>query len=118
MHTDLPEPVEPAISICGISLRFATMASPEMSLPTAKEILDLAFLKFSESMISLNATGVDFSFSISTPIAAFPGIGASIRMLFALKLRAISSARFTILDTLTPTAGWISYLVTVGPWVT
>ena len=34
--TDLPEPVVPAISKCGILARLATTASPPMSLPSAK----------------------------------------------------------------------------------
>ena len=33
--TDLPEPVVPAISRCGIRARFATTGSPPMSLPSA-----------------------------------------------------------------------------------
>jgi dipicolinate synthase subunit B len=41
-------------------------------------------------------------------IAAFPGMGASIRTAGAARLRAISSASLIILLTLTPGAGWIS----------
>ena len=33
--TDLPEPVVPAISRCGIRARLATTGSPPMSLPRA-----------------------------------------------------------------------------------
>ena len=53
-----------------------------------------------------------FSFGTSIPIAAFPGIGASILIPVAAKLSAISSVKFTILLTLTPGLGCISYLVT------
>ena len=49
------------------------------------------------------------------PTAAFPGIGASILMPVAARLRAISSARLTILLTLTPWFGVSSYCVKVGP---
>ena len=49
------------------------------------------------------------------PTACFPGIGASILMLSAAKFSAISSAKFAILLTLTPSAGFISYLVIAGP---
>ena len=49
------------------------------------------------------------------PTAAFPGIGASIRIPVAARLRAMSSERFTILLTFTPWLGVSSYLVTVGP---
>ncbi len=47
---------------------------------------------------------MDF-FWTSIPSAEFPGIGASIRMDFASRLSAISSASLTMLLTLTPTAG-------------
>ena len=81
------------------------MLLPEISLPTAKEIFDLACLNSSLSMISRSVTMLIFSFSTSIPTAALPGIGASILMLFALKLSAISSARALILFTLTPVLG-------------
>lgn len=41
-------------------------------------------------------------FGTSIPIAAFPGIGASIRISVAARFSLISSARPTILDTLRP----------------
>ena len=81
------------------------MLLPEISLPTAKEIFDLACLNSSLSMISRSVTMLIFSFSTSIPTAALPGIGASILMLFALKLSAISSARALMLFTLTPVLG-------------
>ena len=118
IHTDFPDPVAPAISRWGMSLRSATMLFPEISFPTAKDIFDLALLNSSESISSLTRTGAGLEFSTSIPTAAFPGIGASILMLFALIFRAISSESFTMLLTLTPTAGWTSYLVTEAPWVT
>ena len=34
MHPDLPEPVVPAIRMCGIRARSAQTALPEMSLPS------------------------------------------------------------------------------------
>ena len=54
-------------------------------------------------------------FGISIPTACFPGIGASIRILSAAKLSAISSAKLAILLTRTPSAGFSSYLVIAGP---
>ena len=51
----------------------------------------------------------------SIPTADLPGIGASILMSLAAKLSFISSVSPTILLTLTPGSGKISYLVTVGP---
>lgn len=94
------------------------MQSPEIPLPTATAILDLWVLNSEDSRISLRRTMFIDSFSTSMPTAAFPGIGASIRMLLAFKFRAISSERRTILATLTPAFGWISYRVTVGPFTT
>ena len=35
MHTDLPEPVAPAISRCGIFARLHRIGAPAMSLPSA-----------------------------------------------------------------------------------
>ena len=61
---------------------------------------------------------VTFSLGISIPIAALPGIGASILIATAAKLSAISSLKLTILLTLTPVLGCNSYLVTLGPFVT
>ncbi len=61
---------------------------------------------------------MEFSlFGTSIPTAAFPGIGASIRMSVAARFSLISSARPTILLTFTPCSGCISNLVTVGPWL-
>ena len=118
MHTDLPDPVAPAISKCGISRRSATMLFPEMSLPTTNSMMDEASMNSSLSMRSRISTGAAFSFSTSIPTAALPGIGASIRMLLALMLSAISSESLVMLATFTPVAGWTSYLVSEAPCVT
>ena len=40
VHTDLPEPVVPAISRCGSFAILPTMQFPPMSLPTAKATLE------------------------------------------------------------------------------
>ena len=43
MHPDLPEPVVPAISRCGMRARSVQIAWPEMSLPSQTESgLDVA----------------------------------------------------------------------------
>ena len=118
MHTDFPLPVAPAIKRCGIDLRSATIAFPEISLPSENVILLSAFLNSGDEIISRSPTMFISSFSISMPTAAFPGIGASILMLFALKLSAISSPSLTMLLTLTPALGSTSYFITAGPCVT
>ena len=42
IQTDLPEPVAPAISRCGILAMLATVMLPAISLPSATETLLLA----------------------------------------------------------------------------
>ena len=54
-------------------------------------------------------------FGTSIPTACFPGIGASILIVSAAKFSAISSAKFAILLTRTPSAGFSSYRVIAGP---
>ena len=115
MQTDLPDPVAPAIRRCGIFAISVTFVLPAISLPTAKLIFDLDSLNSFDSIRSRNATVTFSLFGTSIPTAAFPGIGASIRMSAAARLSLISSASPTILLTFTPISGWISYLVTAGP---
>ena len=91
---------------------------PPISLPKAIARGDSKFLNSSLSNTSLKPTICPSSLGTSIPIALFPGIGASILILFAAKLSAKSSVKFTILLTLTPGLGCISYLVIVGPTVT
>ena len=67
------------------------------------------------SSISLICTISLSSFGTSIPTACFPGIGASILIVFAAKFNAISSAKFAILLTRTPSDGFNSYLVIAGP---
>ena len=57
-------------------------------------------------------------FGTSIPTSDFPGIGASIRIVAAARARARLSCNPTILESFTPSAGFIAYLVTVGPMVT
>ena len=114
-QTDLPEPVEPAMSRCGILLRSQSTLLPSISLPRATVREPFASANSCEPNISLIRTICLFLLGISMPTAAFPGIGASILMDCAASLRAMSSERFLILLILTPGAGLISYLVTVGP---
>ncbi len=55
------------------------------------------------------------SFGISIPIALLPGIGASIRTLFAARFIAISSLSAVTFFTLVPLATANSNLVIEGP---
>ena len=88
---------------------------PATSFPNATLSFDLLSWNASLSTTSLKCT-VSFSvFGTSIPTACFPGIGASILIVSAAKLSAISSAKFAILLTRTPSAGFNSYLVIAGP---
>ena len=78
---DLPEPVEPATSRCGIFARFAEMKSPSMSLP--RPITNGWWSRRVEAAVSTSASRT-ISRSVlgtSIPTADLPGIGASIRTL-------------------------------------
>ena len=111
--TDFPEPVAPAISKWGILLKSAKQTTPEMSRPSGTS--KMCLLSRAASMISQKETGLTWVLGTSIPIKDLPGIGASIRTSRAASAKAISSDKETILLTLTPMAGWISYLVTDGP---
>ena len=115
IHTDLPEPVAPAIRRWGILAISVTTTCPPISLPTAKARRDLWFLKESESRSSLKYTILFSLFGTSIPTADLPGIGASIRISAAARLNLISSVSPTILLTFTPCSGNNSYRVTEGP---
>ena len=115
IQTDFPEPVLPAISKWGIFAISVTTASPPTSFPNANVNFDFPSVNLSESIISLKAT-IDFDLlGTSIPTVCFPGIGASILIVSASRLSAISSDKLAILLTLTPSAGANSYLVIAGP---
>ena len=78
MQPDFPEPVVPAIRMCGIRARSAETDEPEMSLPSQTES-GLAFAGASSKM-SPSVTRFGARFGTSTPTACFPGIGARIRI--------------------------------------
>ncbi len=105
MQTDLPEPVAPAISMWGILAMSDTTAFPAMSLPTAKAILEGKSWNSLLSRRSRSATAMVSLLGTSMPIAAFPGIGASIRMSVAARCILISSDSPTIFETFTPCSG-------------
>ena len=105
IQTDFPEPVAPAISICGILARFAIVTFPEISRPSATDSLLLEFSNSGESIISRIVTISTCLFGTSMPTAALLGIGASIRTPAAAKFKAISSARPVIRLIFTPAEG-------------
>ena len=79
MQPDLPEPVVPAIRMCGMRARSVQTALPEMSLPSQTDerargrrqvVVDVA--ERDEVRRSV--------FGTSTPTACLPGIGARMRI--------------------------------------
>ena len=88
---------------------------PATSFPNATVSFDLLSSNSSDSITSLKGTDSFSLFGISIPTACFPGIGASILILSAAKFKSISSDKLAILLTLTPSAGFNSYLVIAGP---
>ena len=116
MHTDLPEPVCPAISTWGIFAMSATMYLPELSLPRPTAIFEGCRRASAHSNTSRRRTISTLSLGISTPTAALPGIGASMRTDMAARRMAISSESAVMRLTFTPGAGCSSKRVTAGPW--
>ena len=78
MQPDFPEPVVPAIRMCGMRARSAQTEAPEMSLPSQTETgLGLPGMS---SKMSPSVTMFGARFGTSTPTACLPGIGARIRI--------------------------------------
>ena len=76
MQTDLPEPVLPAMSTCGISTRSAMIGWPYTSLPRAMGILALLLRHSSDSNMSRTMTLDLTELGTSTPTELLPGTGA------------------------------------------
>ncbi|MPN06210.1 hypothetical protein SDC9_153466 [bioreactor metagenome] len=115
IHTDLPLPVEPAISRCGILVRSATCTLPAMSLPSGMTMGLLLVLNSAALKMLYISTALACLLGTSMPTAALPGIGASMRTPAAARFSAISSARPVMRLIFTPAAGCNSYRVTAGP---
>ena len=113
--TLLPVPVAPAMSRWGIFSSPTTTGFPMISLPRQMGAGDLISAKPEAPTISLKGTTLMEGLGISMPMTSLPGMGATIRILRALKARARSSARFTILLILIPGAGLYSKVVITGP---
>src|SRR5213593_3177919 len=117
MHTDLPEPVAPAIRRWGILARSATTDSPSRFLPRAMGSTRLLRWYSSPSTRSRMCTMRGIGLGTSIPTAAFPGMGATMRSEGARMASARSSASAAMRPTFTPGPGATSYCVTTGPTV-
>ena len=79
MQTLFPDPVAPAISMCGILATFATTVRPSTSLPRPTTIGCWSPVATGDLSTSPRLTISLSEFGISTPIADLPGIGEMIR---------------------------------------
>lgn len=115
IHTLFPEPVEPAINTCGILAISANCTFPATSFPSPTVNFDLFPLNSSLSNISLKCT-TSFPYLVPLfPLLVFPGLVLQFLLFLFAKFNAMSSAKLAILLTLTPSAGFNSYLVIAGP---
>ena len=112
--TDLPLPVVPATSRCGIAARSAITGSPAMSLPRMIGRSPGASTKSAQAASSLKPTIWRSALGSSMPITVLPGTVLT-RAETALMLRAMSSDRPITRAALVPGAGSSSYMVTTGP---
>ena len=102
VHTDLPEPVVPAMSRWGSLAMLPTILLPPMSLPTAKDTLEGLSRNSRESMTSWMYTGDTRRLGTSMPtMEIWLGMGA-MRTPAAPRARAMSSARLVSLFSRTP----------------
>jgi len=100
-HTDLPEPVVPAMSRCGMAVRSAATGVPSTPRPRARRSLDSMRVNSGASMMSSRLTRATSSLGTSMPTILLPGTGASIRMDLAARARARSASRRAMAPTLT-----------------
>ena len=112
--TDLPEPVVPATSRCGIGARSAMTGSPAIFLPRISGS-DMFWSSNAWLPISSDSATISrFGLGSSMPMTLRPGMVAT-RADSADMLRAMSSASAITRLALMPLAGSSSYMVTTGP---
>ena len=104
MATDLPDPVVPATSRCGMRARSTMTASPPIVLPSAMASLCLDWVKSGEQNNSRRNTVSRRWFGSSMPMTLRPCTTAT-RAETADIERAISSDRPITRDDLVPGAG-------------
>ena len=114
-NADLPAPVAPATSRCGIAARSATTCPPSTSLPTPTTSGCVAWTAAADRSTSPRVTVSRSVFGISMPIADRPGIGARIRTSALATAYAMFLPNPVTRSTRVPSASSISYRVTAGP---
>jgi len=108
MPTDLPDPVVPATSRCGILARSTTKGWPPISLPSVIVSGESISLYSWLEMISSRRTICRLGFGSSSAIDDLPGTVSTTRTETSDSERARSLARLRIWAPFTPTAGSIS----------
>ena len=114
-HTDLPEPVAPAMRRWGIFVRSAITGLPSRSVPSAMGSPGRSGFQGGVPSNSESATIRGVGFGTSIPTKALPGMGATMRIDWASIFNARSSANAAMRPTFTPAAGESSNCVTTGP---
>src|SRR5258705_412056 len=115
--TDLPVPVDPAMSRCGIVARSITYGSPWIVFPSASVSFDDERSYASDCSSSRREIASRFGLGIWIPTVDLPGM-RSISTDSASIARQRSSARLVILLYFTPASGLNSNVVTTGPgWI-
>ena len=112
--TLLPDPVDPAISRCGMASRAAALMRPLMSLPSGMVRCECDCENSSLSSIWRRAMSSRRVFGTSMPTVGLPGM-RSIRMDSACSPRQRSSVRLVMRLYLMPASGLNSKVVTTGP---
>jgi len=79
MQIDLPEPVVPAISRCGILLKSVMTGRPSKLRPSARGSTPRTRSHSRDSSSSRSVTTRGVGLGTSTPTAALPGIAATVR---------------------------------------
>ena len=116
--TDLPDPVVPATSRCGIFARSTTIGNPLISLPRASVSWEVDSSYSRVFRISPRLMIERCSLGISRPIYDLPGITSTTRTLIADRARAMSFARLLTWLTFTPGPRSSSKRVITGPGLT
>ena len=98
---DLPAPVAPATSKCGILARFAQTKLPSTSLPRATSIGWWSWPATLDRITSPRATISRSALGISIPTADLPGIGERMRTSLLATAYEIFLARAVIFSTFT-----------------
>ena len=112
--TLLPDPVEPAISRCGMDSSAATLMRPLMSLPSEIVIGDCELRNSSDSRIWRRLMTSRLLFGTSMPTVGLPGM-RSMRTDSTSRPRQRSSVSVVMRLYLMPASGLNSNVVTTGP---